>query len=706
LSDRVLLLEPVVGWPREVHPGGRYELTADLRAPAGAGSWPFDEEEFEFTCMLDAQPLFTTRILGEPILVLHRFGGTYGPVRYELTAAEPVEGLTGDDYLESGDHGAVSIWLSFANRWGVPVRTVELPVRCSRLPQPSPAGIRPASSEDRSDPAARPEQPAESPPEPSESAAWVPDRSRALDHMVVIMFGGRSFDNVLGRLYQPGEVRAFEGVLGRDLSNPVPEWAPEGGRNMPYGVAPGLVYLGAPPGDEFPHVNTQLFGLIDPPSNRGVPVDQMTAPYNQPANSRRQPSMDGFVADYIASFTAQRGRAPSYSEYAQVMTGYEPRQLPVISALAREFATFDHWFCEVPGPAFSNLSFFHSGTSSGFVENAAPPDSFTLHNTAETIFERLEHQGLSWRVYCDPPAIVSLVGLIHAPRLWKSFATHFFTTDRFLADAAAGDLPAYSFIEPSFLWGTNDMRPESDQQGFDSSLDPPSSVAGGEALLAKIYNAVRSSASPAGSNAYNTLLLVTFDGHGGNYDHVVPPMVPAPDRGAPPGQMGFGFDRSGLRVPAVAISAWIPSRAVVSAECRGTSVIATLREHWQIGPPLTNRDAAARSLSGILTREEPRDPDDWPDVVPRPVPPFLPSRPGAIRGVPRAAFFATLELSSARGASAPSIRQDEDISQADALAVASDVASFLFPNLRDGSPAARPPGGVTPGAPAEEGPLA
>jgi glucoamylase len=106
----------------------------------GLGSWPFDEEEFEFTCMLDAQPLFTSRILGEPILVLHRFGGTYGPVRYELTATKPAEGLAGSDYLQPGDHGALSIWLSFANRWGVPVRTVELPVRCSRIDPANHAG--------------------------------------------------------------------------------------------------------------------------------------------------------------------------------------------------------------------------------------------------------------------------------------------------------------------------------------------------------------------------------------------------------------------------------------------------------------------------------------------------------------------------------------------------------------------------------------
>lgn len=50
-----------------------------------------------------------------------------------------------------------------------------------------------------------------------------PDRSNALDHVVVVMFENRSFDNLLGRLYEPGEVASFEGVLGKELSNPIPE---------------------------------------------------------------------------------------------------------------------------------------------------------------------------------------------------------------------------------------------------------------------------------------------------------------------------------------------------------------------------------------------------------------------------------------------------------------------------------------------------
>ena len=90
--------------------------------------------------------------------------------------------------------------------------------------------------------------------------------------------------------------------------------------------------------------------------------------------------MDGFVADYISAFTAEMGRQPTYDEYSQIMTGYTPEQMPVLSTLARGFATFDHWFADVPSQTFTNRSFFHAASASGLLVNA-PYANFPVHNT-------------------------------------------------------------------------------------------------------------------------------------------------------------------------------------------------------------------------------------------------------------------------------------------------------------------------------------
>jgi phospholipase C len=84
--------------------------------------------------------------------------------------------------------------------------------------------------------------------------------------------------------------------------------------------------------------------------------------------------------------------------------------------------------------------------------------------------------------------------------------------------------------------------------------------------------------------------------------------------------MGFGFDRAGVRIPSLAVSAYVDPQTVVTAPYRNTSLIATLRARWDLGPPLTDRDAAAPDIAPVLTRATPRPPEDWPEVTPRPVP--------------------------------------------------------------------------------------
>ena len=325
-----------------------------------------------------------------------------------------------------------------------------------------------------------------------------PDRSRALDHIVVMLFENRSMDNVLGRLYGPGDGKTFDGVIGKDLSNPIPAWAEHGADRqvVPYTVATDMDSPNPDSGEEFYHTNTQLYGVLDD-HNRFKLGEAVTAPWNAPPPGA-VPTMDGFVADYISTFTGETGRQPTYEEYAHIMTGCTPEQLPVLNGIARDFGVFDHWFCEVPSQTFMNRSFWTAATSSGFVVNS-PMSKWFAGNDAETIFDRLEARGRTWKVYVMEPMPVSFTGVIHYPRLKDRLATHFVPFAEFEKDAAAGTLPDFSLIEPNMLTGHGDYHPafgRSFSAAVDLKMDSPSSMLGGEAFLDRVYAAYRSATSP------------------------------------------------------------------------------------------------------------------------------------------------------------------------------------------------------------------
>jgi phospholipase C len=520
-----------------------------------------------------------------------------------------------------------------------------------------------------------------------------------MDHVVLVLFENRSFDNLLGRLYGPGEVRAFEGVLGKDLSNPIPEWAENGREHgvVPYEVATSMDSPDPDPGEEYQHTNTQLFGILDE-ANRFKDATEMVAPYNAPAAGQAA-TMDGFVADYISFFTAEMGRQPTYDEYSQIMTGFTPEQVPVISGLAKGFGVFDHWFSEVPSQTMANRSFWTAATSSGYVVNR-PMSNFMHRNDAETIFNRLEAHAKTWKIYVLEPDPVSFTGVIHMGRLRDRFATHVVPFAEFERDAANGTLPDLSLIEPNLMAGHADYHPAFGRAllpGFEVPIDPPSSVLAGEAFLARIYEAVRSARSAAGSNVFNTALLVGFDEPGGTYDHVAPGPVPPPDAPAPDPAprasgaadrgLGFGFDRSGYRVPAVLVSPWVAAGSVFTDEYRHTSLIATLRAAWGLGAPLTRRDASARTFHQLFDLAAPRDPDTWPQITARPVPAFQEERAAAGQALSRLGKHLCHGLReherqrTGTAASAPG-DPDEEISPLVALEILHGIGGRIFPRLR------------------------
>ncbi|MFT4233048.1 MAG: alkaline phosphatase family protein [Leucobacter sp.] len=462
-----------------------------------------------------------------------------------------------------------------------------------------------------------------------------PRKNPGFDHLVVVMGENRSFDNILGYLYTPDDPPpggSFEGLAFGDYSNTA-----EDGTVVPAHRYTGSTdrIMGRPdpdPGEEYPHVNTQLFGVLDD-HNRGREVDDMTHPFNAP-EAGAEPKMNGFVVDYETDFTGRTNRKPTADERHQIMGSFDPSMLPVISTLAREFGVFDHWHCAVPSQTFCNRSFFHASTSHGYVTNQAGGGYDKWLNAAKTptIFNRLEDAGLSWRIYFDEMQLVSFTGVLHAPVLeayWKT--DRFAPMSQFHEDVEQGKLPAYAFVEPRMMFNHNDFHPpvgrprESEADGKEYVDGAVSDVRAGDALIHSLYTAIRNSTSELGSNYLNTALLITFDEHGGTYDHVPPPAATPPDRSGA-GEMGFSFDRLGCRVPAILVSAHVKRGSVYRQEMHHGSVIATLCERFGL-EPLTRRDADASTLWTAFNRKVPRHAADWPQPSAAYVPPNPESGP-------------------------------------------------------------------------------
>lgn len=393
------------------------------------------------------------------------------------------------------------------------------------------------------------------------------------DHVVVLMFENRSFDNILGRLYSKDEKSRdqFDGLPQGDYANHGP-----GGERIPAHVYTGktdsIMQQPTPdPGETYPHVNTQLFEVVAPPTN--VPKAGAAA------------TNGGFVTDYINNFRTAEGREPTPKEHRVAMGGFDPEMLPVLSTLAREFAVYDRWFAAVPSQTYCNRSFFHASTSHGYVLNHSENRSYDRWLTAPaspTVFNRLEEAGKTWRVYYDPTQLISLTGLIHEPALEQYWKTNFRDMSQFYVDAKAGHLPDYAFIEPRMVFNHNDMHPPWGQladgtvtleDGTKVKIDNSaiSDVRAGDKLLQDVYDAVRTSRSETGSNAINTVLMVTFDEHGGLYDHVAPPAATPPDKS------GAGE--------------WASRSTGTAPGCRPSSSAPTPRP----GPSSTTRCTTARS---------------------------------------------------------------------------------------------------------------
>jgi phospholipase C len=428
-----------------------------------------------------------------------------------------------------------------------------------------------------------------------------------IEHVVVMMFENRSFDNLLGWLYDndqnrpkqnipappAGQLPTFEGLSEDTFSNTlvIPNqertvYAFQGTSGWP--TCANCNEVPTPdPHEEFEHVTQQIFGKPNP-----GPDDQA--------------NMSGFLQNYYST-------AAGLLSCDQIMQTFGPDQANVINDLARNFAVCDRWFASVPTQTWPNRAFAHSGSSDGHINN----DSYEFYHN-RTIFNVLKEQGIPWKVFSD-----TYTAWLTFIQFWQhgGLRDHFHRFGAFHEACAAsatadpGDkLPAYSFIEPRFL---------AEFFNWPSDYHPPHNICRGETFLAEVYNAVRQS-----PYRDKIMLIITFDEHGGCYDHVPPPSGAAPPDPHPVSLDGkFKFDRFGVRVPAIVVSSYVEPGTVFRASpdeapYDHTSILATLRDWLSLASGTggflpSPRIKAAPTLHRVLTRSAGQENRDWPVINPK-----------------------------------------------------------------------------------------
>lgn len=413
-------------------------------------------------------------------------------------------------------------------------------------------------------------------------------RRRRIKHVFVLMLENRSFDHVFGfsdirgtdaRTGQPTQIDALIN-LSQAPSNIDPA------TNSPIPVATPADYAlsaGArDPGHEFDDVVHQLAG---------------DGSAYVPANTPSYPPIDnsGFVSN-------SRDRGSTAPE--TVMHCYTPDQLPIINALAREFAVCDNWFSSMPGPTWPNRLFVHAASSAGLDDSPGAWDTVTTtlidgyRFDNGNLFDRLEDKCLDWLVFegDETPQVFSLSGMN-----FNALQGRFRDFDDFVSSVNDTAFPAsYSFIEPNYgnimPWTPEDFTCGNSQHPLDD-------VTRGERLIKDVYEAVRNS-----PHWESSLIIVTYDEHGGFYDHVPPPVADPPGDSITDNENNhndFDFKQTGVRVPAVVISPWIP-RGVIDHDVHDhTSIIKTVTELFSLSS-LTERDRNAKSLTHLLSLAAPR----------------------------------------------------------------------------------------------------
>jgi phospholipase C len=390
--------------------------------------------------------------------------------------------------------------------------------------------------------------------------------------IVILVMENRSFDHMLGWMKRLNP--QIDGVTGQE-SNPVSTSDLNSARVFFQNEAE---YVDPDPGHSFQAIREQIFGSVDTSAN--------PAP------------MNGFAQQ------ATSLGGPNMSQ--TVMNGFRPEVVPVYNTLVNEFAVFDRWFASVPASTQPNRLYVHSATSHGATSNI--PKLLADGYPQKTIFESIDESGLSFGIYYeDIPATMFYRNLRKLKYIGKfrSYSTEF------KLHAKQGKLPNYVVVEQRYtdtkLLPANDDHPSHD-------------VAEGQKFVKEVYETLRS--SPQWNQ---TLFLITYDEHGGFFDHVPTPVkdVPSPDDIVGPDPFFFKFDRLGVRVPTIMISPWIDKGTVIhgpngpypSSQFEHSSIAATVKKLFNLKSDfLTKRDAWAGTFEDVVQkRSSPRT--DCPETL-------------------------------------------------------------------------------------------
>ncbi len=307
-----------------------------------------------------------------------------------------------------------------------------------------------------------------------------------------------------------------------------------------------------------------------------------------------------------------------------VSMGYwDGSDIPFYYGLAKQFPVCDRYFCSTLAQTYPNRRFLIAGTASGVVStNVSNITKFAPANG--TIFDRLHAHGITWRDYAS-----DLPGVAVIAETANKYGKNLSPIAQFHTDAAAGKLPAVSFVDPRFA--TDPAQSE----------ENPDDISYGEDFVAQVVNSVFHS-----PNWKNTVLIYTYDEHGGYYDHVAPPPAVKPDNIAPgvdvTQKIVGAYDRYGFRVPTVIVSPFAKRNYVSHQVHDHTSILKLIETKWNLGRvdvPRRQREQPARlprprRTARVRGTADPARPGARPDSASRERPAARSRRP--MRSRPRA----------------------------------------------------------------------